>query len=78
MTRTVPRRRFEEGGRERVLLVETRGQTKRYGSMTPVDELDLTVRCDEVYGFLGPNEAGKTTTTRFDRRWKILPENASN
>ncbi len=46
-------------------LVETRGLTKRYGSITAVEELDLTVRRGEVYGFLGPNGAGKTTTLRM-------------
>ncbi len=46
-------------------LVETRGLTKRYGSITAVEEIDLTVRRGEVYGFLGPNGAGKTTTLRM-------------
>ncbi len=46
-------------------LVETRGLTKRYGSITVVEELDLTVRRGELYGFLGPNGAGKTTTLRM-------------
>jgi ABC-2 type transport system ATP-binding protein len=46
-------------------LVETRGLTKRYGSITAVEGLDLTVRRGEVYGFLGPNGAGKTTTLRM-------------
>jgi ABC-2 type transport system ATP-binding protein len=45
--------------------VETRRLTKRYGTLTAVDELDLTVRAGEVYGFLGPNGAGKTTTLRM-------------
>jgi hypothetical protein len=40
-------------------LVETRGLTKRYGSITAVEELDLTVRRDEVYGFLGPQQGGQ-------------------
>jgi len=47
------------------LLVETRGLTKRYGSITAVNGLNLTVRRGEVYGFLGPNGAGKTTTLRM-------------
>lgn len=45
--------------------VETRGLTKRYGSVTAVEDLNLTVRRGEVYGFLGPNGAGKTTTLRM-------------
>ncbi|HEX6498194.1 MAG TPA: ABC transporter ATP-binding protein [Micromonosporaceae bacterium] len=38
--------------------------TKRYGSLTAVDDLTLTVAPGEVVGFLGPNGAGKTTTIR--------------
>ena len=36
--------------------------TKRYGDMTAVDGLSLTVRRGECFGLLGPNGAGKTTT----------------
>jgi len=42
--------------------IRTRGLTKRYGSFTAVDKLDLTVGYGEVFGLLGPNGAGKTTT----------------
>ncbi|MBI4032445.1 ABC transporter ATP-binding protein [Candidatus Berkelbacteria bacterium] len=38
------------------------GLIKRYGSFTAVDELSLTVKPGEFFGFLGPNGAGKTTT----------------
>ena len=44
-------------------IIETRGLTKRYGSVTAVDKLDLRVEEGEVFGLLGPNGAGKTTTT---------------
>ena len=48
------------------LPVETSGLTKRYGPrVTAVADLDLTVRRGEVYGFLGPNGSGKTTTLRM-------------
>jgi polyether ionophore transport system ATP-binding protein len=40
------------------------GLTKRYGSTLALDDLDLRVRAGEVYGFLGPNGSGKTTTIR--------------
>ena len=44
-------------------ILETRGLTKRYGSFTAVDSLDLSIEAGEVFGLLGPNGAGKTTTT---------------
>ena len=47
------------------LAVETRGLTKRFGSVVAVDHLDLSVRRGELYGFLGPNGAGKSTTLRM-------------
>lgn len=44
--------------------IETRGLTKRYGSLAAVDRVSLSVRPGEIYGFLGLNGAGKTTTIR--------------
>lgn len=44
--------------------IEINGLTKRYGSLTAVDDLTLAVAPGEVVGFLGPNGAGKTTTIR--------------
>ena len=41
------------------------GLTKRYGSVTAVDDLSFSVRSAAVTGFLGPNGAGKTTTLRM-------------
>ncbi len=38
-----------------------RGVTKRYGSITAVDEVDLEIEPGQVYALLGPNGAGKTT-----------------
>src|SRR5512134_574385 len=38
--------------------------TKRYGRLTAVRDLSLTVARGEVFGFLGLNGAGKTTTIR--------------
>lgn len=40
------------------------GLTKCFGSIVAVDQLNLTVAPDEVFGFLGPNGAGKSTTIR--------------
>ena len=44
-------------------VIRTKGLTKKYGELTAVDHLDLTVFKGEVFGLLGPNGAGKTTTT---------------
>ena len=45
--------------------VRTRGLSKRFGHQTVVDEIDLHVPHGAVYGFLGPNGSGKTTTIRM-------------
>jgi len=42
-----------------------RGLVKRYGDLTAVDGLDLTVEQGECFGLLGPNGAGKTTTVEI-------------
>ncbi len=42
--------------------LELRGLTKRFGSTTAVDSLDLRVPHGSFYGIVGPNGAGKTTT----------------
>ena len=47
------------------LAVRTRGLSKRFGSQTVVDRIDLEVPVGSVYGFLGPNGSGKTTTIRM-------------
>ena len=46
-------------------MIRTSGLTKRYGRITAVDEVDLDVREGDVYGFLGANGSGKTTTVRM-------------
>lgn len=46
-------------------VVETRGLTKRFGHQVAVDAVDLEVPVGSVYGFLGPNGSGKTTTIRM-------------
>jgi ABC-2 type transport system ATP-binding protein len=45
-------------------VIEVEGLTKRFGSLTALDELSFTVQPGQVTGFLGPNGAGKSTTMR--------------
>ncbi|WP_254359357.1 ABC transporter ATP-binding protein [Microbacterium hominis] len=47
------------------LAIETHGLTKRFRAQTAVDGVDLAVPRGAVYGFLGPNGSGKTTTIRM-------------
>jgi ABC-type multidrug transport system ATPase subunit len=46
-------------------MIRTRGLTKRFGKLTAVDHLDLDVSPGDIYGFLGANVSGKTTTVRM-------------
>jgi ABC-2 type transport system ATP-binding protein len=45
--------------------ITTSGLSKRYGETLALDDLGLTVAEGEVYGYLGPNGSGKTTTIRL-------------
>ncbi|HUP92446.1 MAG TPA: ABC transporter ATP-binding protein [Solimonas sp.] len=47
------------------LAIEVRGLSKKFGERTVVKALDLSVRRGEIFGFLGPNGSGKTTTIRM-------------
>ena len=47
------------------LAIDVRGMTKRFGSRTAVDQVNLQVRSGEICGFLGPNGSGKTTFIRM-------------
>ena len=44
------------------ILLETNKLTKRYGKLTAVNQLDLKIEEGQVFGMLGPNGSGKTTT----------------
>ena len=46
-------------------VIEVRGVTKRFGNFTALDSIDLTVGEGEIYGFIGPTGAGKSTTIRI-------------
>ena len=43
-------------------MIQTHELTKHYGEVKAVDHLNLTVNEGEIFGFLGPNGSGKTTT----------------
>src|ERR1700752_349191 len=45
--------------------IDVQGLTKRYGERTVVDHLSMQVARGEIYGFLGPNGSGKTTSIRM-------------
>ncbi len=47
------------------LAIETAGLSKRFRAQAAVDGIDLAVPTGSVYGFLGPNGSGKTTTIRM-------------
>lgn len=44
------------------MIIETRNLVKRYGKTAAVNKLDMNVKKNSVYGFIGRNGAGKTTT----------------
>jgi len=48
-----------------VEVIRCEGLTKRYAATVAVDGLTLTVTDGQVFGFLGPNGSGKTTTMRM-------------
>ena len=47
------------------LAIQTTGLTKRFGKQLAVNDVSLSVPHGSVFGFLGPNGSGKTTTIRL-------------
>lgn len=45
--------------------IQTRGLTRRFGDFVAVDQLDLRIPHKTIYGFLGPNGCGKSTSMRL-------------
>lgn len=54
-----------EAGTAGEFAIETQGLTKRFGGYLAVNDVDLRVPRGAVFGFLGPNGSGKTTTIRM-------------
>jgi ABC-2 type transport system ATP-binding protein len=46
-------------------VIETRKLTKRYGNLIAANEINLKLQEGDVFGFIGPNGSGKTTTMRM-------------
>ena len=46
-------------------IIEARGLTRKFGELVAVDHLDLSVSAGEIFGLVGPDGAGKTTTLRM-------------
>src|SRR5512138_502343 len=46
-------------------IIELQKVTKTFGAVTAVSDLDLKVPAGTIYGFIGPNGSGKTTTIRM-------------
>jgi ABC-2 type transport system ATP-binding protein len=57
--------RLAEGKCDRMAVVETVELTRRFGDLTAVDKLTISVEPGEVFGLLGPNGAGKTTVIKM-------------
>jgi ribosome-dependent ATPase len=47
------------------VVIEARGLTRRFGDFTAVDHVNLAIRRGEIFGFLGSNGCGKTTTMKM-------------
>lgn len=48
-----------------IAAIQTRGLTRRFGDLTAVEEMTLSVAQGQFFGFLGPNGAGKSTTIKM-------------
>ncbi len=46
-------------------MLEVKGLTKRYNSIPAVDDVSFLIEPGEVFGYLGPNGSGKTTTVKM-------------
>ena len=47
------------------IAITASGLTMRFGSLVAVDSVDLEIEMGSIYGFLGPNGSGRSTTIRM-------------
>jgi ribosome-dependent ATPase len=59
---SVPPRQAESGG---AVAIEAKGLTMRFGDFTAVDDVSFRIERGEIFGFLGSNGCGKTTTMKM-------------
>jgi len=52
-------------GAKSMPVLETRSLTRRFGTLTAVDELGISIAFGEIFGLVGPNGAGKTTVIKM-------------
>jgi len=52
-------------GRQERRMIQIKDLTKQYGAVRAIDNLNMTVEPGSIFGFLGPNGSGKTTTLRI-------------
>jgi ABC-2 type transport system ATP-binding protein len=57
--------RHREPRTETMQIIRTESLTKRFGTLTAVDDLTISIDEGELFGLLGPNGAGKTTTIKM-------------
>ena len=62
---SVPQAVSSAGASSRPVVLRTERLSKRFGRLTAVQDLNLEVRQGDVFGLLGPNGSGKTTTLRM-------------
>lgn len=55
----------DHGNRDNEIAIRVEGLTKSFGGKVVVRDLSMSVRRGQIYGFLGPNGSGKTTTIRM-------------
>ena len=68
-------------------MLELQGLSRRYGDVVALDDLSFTVREGQMFGFVGPNGAGKITAMRIvlgvlepdqgEVRWRGRPVDAA-